>query len=909
MRKTMQLSMLLAACVAFTACGQMFGLWGLDPEFQWWTLETEHFRIHFHDGLEGVAHQTALIAEDAYATLREEFGGAPETIDLMLADPFDFSNGYANPFFDQIGIFAAQPRLSDWSNVRLDSWWEMVVFHEIVHAIDLDRTQGFPERVRSLLGKISLPNMWKPWSFVEGLAVYMKYKHLGESRLNDARTLAMIRQMVLDGAIPSFDELRQFYDRQSWPTGGQLIYNFSSWFMRYIEESAGPDALRRINDVNASRTVNLLGPTGLGADFDSVIRDALDVSLDELYSGFQAWLRREFAPEIVAIEAAGVTTGLRLTRLGFETDAPAWSPDGAWIAYSHRSPIRAGLRLMRPDGTQDREIVSGSVTHPSWTPDGRSLVYTKLDFVSPYYILGDIYLYDLESAQVRRLTHGERAYFTRVAPDGRHVYYACNVGRDGSTALRRLDLATGSTETLREFPGSVLHSFALSPDGEEIALSLWRPGGFQDLYLMDTAGDELTPVTQDRNEVADPCWTPDGAFVLFASDPGRVTDVYAYHVEEDQMYRVTRTMTYAGYPSISPDGTQFAFVGYGSAGYDIYVLPLKAESWAVKDMPRQAVPAWTGYPTTDYPIRPYELLPGLMPAFWLPVPIDGGLGVVMAGQDPLGAHFYYALLGWDWVAGRPAYELSYTLRERFPITADLAGGRWGDRQAITLSLPLALGMREARALSLSYRHASGPEIPSAHTIGTGLSLQATTGADLARRSSSLRLDGSITVATLDRHHALTLSWRESLRLPVATTHWISLGVEAAWTDATNSTHHFRLGGTEGRYALRGFPYATQVGPQAIRVAAAHQTPLLRIHRNLGHRPLFLDTLWARFVVEGGVAGAEIRPEDADVSYALELTLTAVASYVMPVSATVGLAQGLGEPVPVLYFSLSVEAPF
>jgi hypothetical protein len=59
--------------------------------------------------------------------------------------------------------------------------------------------------------------------------------------------------------------------------------------------------------------------------------------------------------------------------------APAWSPDGEWLAYSRIE----GIYVVRYDGTEERKVVEiiplytewGS--RPSWSPDGKWLTYHK----------------------------------------------------------------------------------------------------------------------------------------------------------------------------------------------------------------------------------------------------------------------------------------------------------------------------------------------------------------------------------------------------------------------------------------------------------------------------------------------------------------------------------------------------
>jgi Tol biopolymer transport system component len=87
--------------------------------------------------------------------------------------------------------------------------------------------------------------------------------------------------------------------------------------------------------------------------------------------------------DVPALSLVSVATGQQtdISASGFD---PAWSPDGAWIAYRFGQGygkgvlVLRGLALVRPDGSGFRQVtrLGGD---PSWSPDGRRIAYTELD--------------------------------------------------------------------------------------------------------------------------------------------------------------------------------------------------------------------------------------------------------------------------------------------------------------------------------------------------------------------------------------------------------------------------------------------------------------------------------------------------------------------------------------------------
>ena len=66
------------------------------PELNWYTFETDHFKVHFHDETEMTAREAATVAEMIYPPITEFYEYEPDqNTHLILIDPDDNSNGAA----------------------------------------------------------------------------------------------------------------------------------------------------------------------------------------------------------------------------------------------------------------------------------------------------------------------------------------------------------------------------------------------------------------------------------------------------------------------------------------------------------------------------------------------------------------------------------------------------------------------------------------------------------------------------------------------------------------------------------------------------------------------------------------------------------------------------------------------
>jgi hypothetical protein len=933
---------LAAALVLGPAAAQGATLFA--PDLRWRTIVTPHFRIHYHQGLEAMALRLADVAEAVHERESGRLGWTPATrTHVVLVDETDLANGYATPIpYNQVVLFATPPDGDTELVLNSDDWLYTLFLHEYTHTLHLDRADGPPLAARSVFGRLPLlfPNAFNPKWMIEGLAVYEETEGTRAGRGRGSIFQGILRTQAAEGRLVPLDKAN--HPIHTWP-GGQTPYLYGAYFLMDLAENERPDAPFRLVDTYSDHLFPFLLKTNY--------RQALGGDLRIAWRGWQHRLAAS-----VANLPPPAAAPIRLTRSGYLTGGGRFTPDGRALVYTERTPNDHGRILLMPptgDGPARELAWRNGGRDLAFTPGGARIVFSQPEVTRNFRLFDDLYTLDPATGRTRRLTRGARLREPDVAPDGRVVAVANTVREDGGTALvllPGLDAPATPSPLYAPAPGTVFAHPRFSPDGSQVAVSVWRPGGGRQIALVDPADGSHRDITAGPGQHADPTWSPDGRHLLYTADPDGVFNLYARDTDSGATFRVTHVRGAALAPEVSPDGTTILYTGLHGEGFDLYRIPFDPATWvpvetpAADPAPRAATePAPPATPVSAP--RPYRPYPAALPRFWLPVwyteEPDTFYGFFTLGNDPLAHHVWVLQAAIDPADRLPEVYATY-LYDRFLPTVQLSvsqdfqgrvytpsnvfGGWVRERDAsVDLIFPvnhfnhrqrLQIGVgledvgikKECSAcvvvgattdlfLRLGVRHDS--------TQHYGLGISDTDGRRIALTEEIASDEwGSDRTGT-----GTVLDWREFVPLP-RRAHVIGARLTGA---ATTKDLRLAAGGPPNAvedafdrdFAVRGFPEAALVGDRLTRGTLSWRFPLGLPEWAPGTLPLFLEKLHGNLFLEGARVHQVSGGWKGVGAGGAELGSDFVVGYFIPFTLRLGVAVG-GGPLGEVQGYLRVE---
>jgi Tol biopolymer transport system component len=189
--------------------------------------------------------------------------------------------------------------------------------------------------------------------------------------------------------------------------------------------------------------------------------------------------------------------------------SPAFSPDGALIAYYHWSD---GIFIAKSDGTDAHKIIGESnAKYFSWSQDGKWIAFSS----QPLQREGSNINLDVVAVDgSQRHTVVAGGSLPSWEPDGQGIiFHACEEGKCG---IYRVGVFGGTPVMII---GEMGGTPSWSPDGTKIVYHADTESAKQ-IFVVNANGSDKTKLTTGTDPHVDPFWSPDGSFIYYRSPEG-----------------------------------------------------------------------------------------------------------------------------------------------------------------------------------------------------------------------------------------------------------------------------------------------------------------------------------------------------------------------------------------------------
>jgi serine/threonine-protein kinase len=405
-----------------------------------------------------------------------------------------------------------------------------------------------------------------------------------------------LKRVSVDGGVAtSLCEVSTLPRGGSWAPDGRIVFSpVPDGPLMWVPDAGGvPEALTRLDPGRNERTHRwpAVLPNGegvlftIGTTLNTQDYDSSEIALAQLDTGQSRVVfrggrmaravdagemlvqRRSTLMRAPLDHAAGAARAAASHTLmeGVAGDASSGSgyfaTAGRVLAYAPVSAVAERLSLFLVDRTGQTTLLPApprGYRYPRVSPDGRHIACHISDDreLDAQGTRGDIWILDLDSRRLARLTTGGVSSFPCWSPDGRRVAFF----RAGNPTGVYERLATGgrADTPIWATPVGLKLPEAWHPDGTVLAVpSFDRPVG---LWRVPVDGGEPTRFGPDLGDHWGSSFSPDGNYLAYTSMESGVAEVFVEALTSDRgRWQVS---TDGGmFPLWSPDGRELVYVG------------------------------------------------------------------------------------------------------------------------------------------------------------------------------------------------------------------------------------------------------------------------------------------------------------------------------------------------------------
>ncbi|MEE2750556.1 MAG: hypothetical protein VX519_03935 [Myxococcota bacterium] len=375
------------------------------PDLNWYTIETEHFFVHYpvskktrEEGNEHyltgefAARKSAEVAEEMWAPICELFDYyLKEKVHIVILNQSDGLEGFTIPSWDWVEI-SANVGGYFWRVRGRMEWFSDVIVHEFAHVVSLKANTPMSEgafgielgglysngKINADVGGSVMLSDGAPFWWTEGGAEYWSdeadYNWWSSSRDHNIRTT------VLEDRLLTYDEWGTRVEKRDFGDG-ERGYQQGYSIALYLRERFGPDIYAEFALASGERW---------RLEWEDVIKEVTGVEAETLYDDWVAFLQEGYGAVKAGVEADGEVVGGELLHNRQEWEYRDPDARDAWLEKKPRDREDAkegtGTWITEPRYSEEGELYgvnSRGQLKISWAPEGTFLPFSGRELSDP----------------------------------------------------------------------------------------------------------------------------------------------------------------------------------------------------------------------------------------------------------------------------------------------------------------------------------------------------------------------------------------------------------------------------------------------------------------------------------------------------------------------------------------------
>lgn len=566
----------------------------------WYTLESEHFYIHYQEGSEKTAAEASVIANQIYRPITDLYDYKPDRkVSIILRDREDYANVAAYFFDDKIEIWISP---LDTPLRGTQQWIRNVITHEFTHIVQMGASMKRSPKIQSIYFQwLSYEDVRRPdvlygspkgiithpfstvsipaW-FSEGTAQYMRENIFYDYW--DTHRDMILRMNILEDQTLSFEEMSHFSSKNSLER--EMVYNHGFDFTRYLTEQYGEKVIAELSRESANGSNN----------FGNVMKSVTGISGQELYDRWIEDRKKKYNDQVQNLGNHQIET---VVENGFFNFYPQYDPKGNTFAYltnRDRDYATTFLVLETPDSslvvdeldnTGEEPRNSNSFQHFyskkiaidyignrfSFSPDGNKITYSKADrnrFGEEYQ---DLFIFDIENIEESKITTDGRIQDPAWHPS-EEIIAAVKLQK-GTQNLVLINPDSKEVTKLTNFMNSeTVYTPVWSPEGNSIYFAS-AANNSRNLYRYDIESKQLKTLFEDKIiDFRDPWVDRNNEYLYFSADSNGIFNIYRSKLDGQSIQKITDVKGGAFMPFATTDSLFFSH--YNADGYKISAVKL-----------------------------------------------------------------------------------------------------------------------------------------------------------------------------------------------------------------------------------------------------------------------------------------------------------------------------------------------